>query len=31
MAAANALTILPPGTEIKPGDKLRVLPLDWVQ
>jgi molybdopterin molybdotransferase len=31
MAISNALTILPKGTAIKPGDKVQVLPLDWVQ
>ena len=29
MAAANSLTIIPEGTSIKTGDKVRVLPLDW--
>jgi molybdopterin molybdotransferase len=31
MATSNALTILPIGASIKPGDKVQVLPLDWVE
>jgi molybdopterin molybdotransferase len=31
MATANALTILPVGASVKPGDKVQVLPLDWVE
>ena len=29
MAAANALAILPAQTEVKAGDRIQVLPLDW--
>jgi len=29
IAAANSLTIIPQGSNIKAGDKIRVLPLDW--
>ena len=29
MASANSLTIIPEGSAIKAGDKVRVLPLDW--
>jgi molybdopterin molybdotransferase len=29
MATANSLTIIPEGAEIKAGDMVRVLPLDW--
>jgi len=29
LAAANSLTIIPKGTFVKAGDKIRVLPLDW--
>jgi len=29
MASANSLTIIPEGSVIKAGDKVRVLPLDW--
>ena len=31
LGASNALTILEKGARIEPGDKLKVLPLDWVQ
>jgi molybdopterin molybdotransferase len=31
MGRANALTILPTGAAIRPGDRVRVLPLDWAQ
>lgn len=31
MARANSLTVLPGGAEIRPGDKVRVMPLDWAQ
>lgn len=30
MAMGNSLTILPKSSEIKPGDRVKVLPLDWV-
>jgi len=29
MTTANSLTIIPEGSVIKAGDKIRVLPLDW--
>ena len=29
MAMANSLTIIPEGTSVKTGDRIRVLPLDW--
>jgi molybdopterin molybdotransferase len=29
MATANSLTIIPEGTEIRKGDSIKVLPLDW--
>jgi len=29
MAAANSLVILPEGTNVKAGDRIQVLPLDW--
>jgi len=31
MAQANSLTIIPEGTEVKKGDKVKVYPLDWCQ
>jgi molybdopterin molybdotransferase len=30
MAAANSITIIPGGTEVRKGDKIQVMPLDWV-
>lgn len=29
MATANSLTIIPEGSTVKAGDRVRVLPLDW--
>jgi hypothetical protein len=29
MAAVNSIAILPRGTNINPGDKVQVLPLDF--
>jgi len=29
MATANSLTVIPHGSTIKPGDRVRVWPLDW--
>jgi molybdopterin molybdotransferase len=29
LASSNSLTILPKGTEVQPGDKVTVLPMDW--
>lgn len=29
MVSANSLTIIPKGSVVKAGDKIRVLPLDW--
>jgi molybdopterin molybdotransferase len=29
IAGANSLTIIPEGTVVEAGDKIRVLPLDW--
>jgi molybdopterin molybdotransferase len=29
IAAANSLTVIPEGSVVKAGDKIRVLPLDW--
>lgn len=29
MAGANSLTILPAGTQVKAGERIQVLPLDW--
>jgi molybdopterin molybdotransferase len=31
MGRANSLAVLPEGAEVRPGDRLRVLPLDWAQ
>ncbi|MFH0976257.1 MAG: gephyrin-like molybdotransferase Glp [Spirochaetota bacterium] len=31
IAAANSLTIIPEGSDVKAGDMIKVLPLDWRQ